>query len=105
MLATVNRLIHRANELSDPFISIALADYLGTLERVLGPDHPNTLTSRNNLAAAYRHQGRHLDALRAFEEGASSAERLFGPAHQVTRQIVANRDAARRLIAEGGNNR
>ena len=27
-------------------------------ERVLGPDHPDTLTSRNNLANAYRDAGR-----------------------------------------------
>jgi hypothetical protein len=26
--------------------------------RVLGPDHPDTLTSRNNLANAYRAAGR-----------------------------------------------
>jgi hypothetical protein len=27
---------------------------LATRERVLGPDHPDTLNSRNNLANAYR---------------------------------------------------
>jgi hypothetical protein len=27
-------------------------------ERVLGPDHPGTLTSRDNLAEAYRAAGR-----------------------------------------------
>ena len=39
-------------------------------ERVLGPDHPDTVTSRNNLANAYR------DASRTAEEGG----RLSGPA-------------------------
>ena len=74
-------------------------------ERVLGPDHPDTLSSRNNLAYAYWHQGRQAEALREFEDVANSAERLFGPAHDVTRQLVANRDAACRFIAEGGTNR
>jgi hypothetical protein len=31
---------------------------LATFERVLGPDHPSTVTSRNNLAAAYMAAGR-----------------------------------------------
>jgi hypothetical protein len=33
-----------------PLLERTLAD----CERVLGPDHPNTLTSRNNLAMAYQ---------------------------------------------------
>jgi DNA-binding transcriptional MocR family regulator len=32
------------------------------MERVLGPDHPDTLTSRNNLALAYQAVGRHDEA-------------------------------------------
>jgi len=31
---------------------------LAARERVPGPDHPDTLRSRNNLAAAYRDAGR-----------------------------------------------
>jgi hypothetical protein len=31
-------------------------------ERVLGPDHPDTLTSRNNLAVAYQAAGRTEEA-------------------------------------------
>jgi hypothetical protein len=31
---------------------------LAALERVLGPDHPDTMRSRNNLALAYRDAGR-----------------------------------------------
>ena len=31
---------------------------LAARERVLGPDHPDTLPSRNNLANAYRAAGR-----------------------------------------------
>ena len=31
---------------------------LADRERILGPDHPDTLNSRNNLATAYRAAGR-----------------------------------------------
>ena len=39
--------------LAIPLLERTLAD----CERVLGPDHPDTLASRNNLAAAYRAAG------------------------------------------------
>ena len=32
-------------------------DTLAARERVLGPDHPDTLSSRNNLAGAYQSAG------------------------------------------------
>ena len=35
--------------------------------RVLGPDHPDTLASRNNLAAAYKAAGRLDDAKALFD--------------------------------------
>jgi hypothetical protein len=43
----------------------AITLYTATLagrERVLGPDHPDTLLSRNNLAAAYHAVGRTEEA-------------------------------------------
>ncbi|HZK05730.1 MAG TPA: tetratricopeptide repeat protein, partial [Actinomycetaceae bacterium] len=36
-----------------PLFEATLTDSI----RVLGPDHPNTLASRNNLASAYRAAG------------------------------------------------
>ena len=38
------------------------------LERLLGPDHPDTLNSRNSLAAAYLAAGRVADAIPLFEQ-------------------------------------
>ena len=35
---------------------------MATRERVLGPDHPHTVTSRSKLAAAYRAAGRTAEA-------------------------------------------
>jgi len=52
-----------------------LADY----ERVLGPDHPSTLTSRNNLAEAYREAGRAAEAVPLHERTLADSERVLGP--------------------------
>jgi hypothetical protein len=35
---------------------------LSMVERVLGPEHPDTLVSVNNLAELYRRQGRYTEA-------------------------------------------
>ena len=32
------------------------------MEHILGPDHPNTLSSRHNLAICYRKVGRNREA-------------------------------------------
>jgi tetratricopeptide (TPR) repeat protein len=55
------------------------------LDRSLhGPDHPNTLTSRHNLARAYRDAGRTTEAIALFEEILADRERLLGPGHPDT---------------------
>ena len=41
---------------------------LATCKAKLGPDHPDTLTSMNNLAAAYQAAGKMDKALPLFEE-------------------------------------
>jgi tetratricopeptide (TPR) repeat protein len=53
-------------------------------EQVLGPDHPNTLTSRHNLALAYRATGRLAEALALFERTLADFERILGPEHPAT---------------------
>jgi tetratricopeptide (TPR) repeat protein len=49
------------------------------LERVLGPDHPDTLNARNSLAVAYQAAGRAADAIPLFEHTLVARERLLGP--------------------------
>ncbi len=53
-------------------------------ERVLGADHPNTLTSRNNLAYAYRSAGRLTDAIPLYEQTAADRQRVLGADHPNT---------------------
>ncbi|MCK9879194.1 tetratricopeptide repeat protein, partial [Frankia sp. Ag45/Mut15] len=47
--------------------------------RILGPDHPNTLTSRNNLAYAYETAGRLTDATDLYEQTLTDRVRILGP--------------------------
>ena len=54
------------------------------LERVLGPDHPDTLNARDGLAAAYQAAGRAAEAIRLFEDILVARERVLGPKHPDT---------------------
>ena len=54
---------------------------LAARERVLGPDHPSTLTSRHNLALAYRAAGRTDEAISLHEQTLAARERVLGPDH------------------------
>ena len=57
---------------------------LADRERVLGPDHPDTLTSRNNLAYAYQAAGRLEQAIPLYEQTLADRERVLGPDHPDT---------------------
>jgi RNA polymerase sigma factor (sigma-70 family) len=49
------------------------------LARFLGPDHPDTLNSRNSLAAAYLAAGRVAEAVVLFEQILAVRQRMLGP--------------------------
>jgi tetratricopeptide (TPR) repeat protein len=57
---------------------------LAARERVLGPDHPHTLQSRNNLALAYQAAGRLDEAISLHEQALAARERVLGPDHPHT---------------------
>ena len=59
-------------------------------ERVLGPDHPDTLTSRDNLAADYHDAGRFDEAISLHEQVLAASERVLGPDHPDTLQSRNN---------------
>ena len=54
------------------------------LERLLGPDHPDTLNARNSLAAAYQAEGRTAEAIPLVEQTLAGRERLLGLDHPDT---------------------
>ena len=59
-------------------------------ERVLGSDHPDTLTSRDNLASAYWEAGRATDAIPLHQQTLTDRERLLGPDHPDTLSSQGN---------------
>ncbi len=54
------------------------------LHEILGPDHPDTLTTRNNLAESYRAAGRIDEAITLHKQNLNDSERILGPDHPST---------------------
>jgi len=57
---------------------------LADMERVLGADHPDTLSVRNSLANAYGAAGRTAEAIPLFEQNLADRERALGADHPYT---------------------
>ena len=70
----------------------------------LGPEHPETLRTRNSLAVAQRHAGNHQEAIKLLKKVAKRRARILGKDHPDTLRTrnslaVAQRHASR--SAEG----
>ena len=65
--------------------------------RVLGPEHPETLASRNNLAIGYRRLGQTEEAVQLDEETLEAMVRVLGPERPET--LASRNGLARRSIA------
>ena len=79
-------------------------DLVADCERVLGDTHPDTLTSRNNLARAYRDAGRLDEAIPLFERTLADRERILGDTHPdtlTTRNNLARCLPGRRAAGRG----
>ena len=63
---------------------------LAIRERALGPDHPDTAQSLNNLAVLYRDQGRLAEAEPLWQRALAIWERALGPEHPHTRTVRDN---------------
>jgi tetratricopeptide (TPR) repeat protein len=72
------------------------------LSATVGPDHPDTLTARNNLAAAYQLAGRSREAIELYESVLSDSIQVLGSDHPDTLTTRNNLAAAYRLY---GRNR
>jgi hypothetical protein len=53
-------------------------------KRVLGPEHPDTLTSMHNLAFIWNEQGRQAEGLKLIEECVLLRTRILGTGHPNT---------------------
>ena len=63
---------------------------LAASERLVGREHPDTLTSVNNLALLYQAQNRHGEAEPLYRRALAASERLLGPEHSDTLNSVNN---------------
>jgi tetratricopeptide (TPR) repeat protein len=63
---------------------------LNTRRRVLGDEHPSTLTSINNLANLYYQQGRYDEALSLYLEDLNASRRVLGDEHPDTLISINN---------------
>ena len=71
-------------ELGAPQAAVALSDAVTHLSKILGPDHPDTLFSRNNLASAYQSAGRLGEAITLYEQTLTNTTRVLGDDHPDT---------------------
>ena len=78
--------VHHLIELGDSLPrAIAVSEPLtADLERLLGPDHPDTLNAANSLAVAYQAAGRAAEAIPLFEQALVGRVRLLDPDHPDT---------------------
>ncbi len=67
-------------------------------KRVLGAEHPDTLTSAGNLAASLSDQGKHAEAERMLHAALASLQRVLGPAHPTALQVARNLEHVRAAI-------
>ena len=75
---------------------------LAKRKRVLGEDHPDTLTSLDNLASLFYSKGEYDRALPLFEECLAKMKRVLGEDHPDTRGTQQHLDVcARKLHASG----
>jgi len=90
-LAALNQQVERLHGQAKYAEAGALAEQvLATSERVLGPEHPGTLESVNNLAALYQAQGRYGEAEPLFKRALAARERVLGTEHPGTLTSVSN---------------
>jgi tetratricopeptide (TPR) repeat protein len=77
---------HALYEQAEPLYRRALA----IVEKLLGPEHPDTATSLNNLAALYDAQGEYEHAEPLYQRALAIREQLLGPEHPDTATIREN---------------
>ncbi|WP_239393633.1 FxSxx-COOH system tetratricopeptide repeat protein, partial [Frankia sp. CiP3] len=77
---------HGRPDIAIPYLARGLAL---DIDRV-GPDHPDTLSARHNLAGAYETAGRVQEAIGLFEQVLTDTVRVLGPDHPHTLTARAN---------------
>ena len=80
----LNRAFNYAYYLGLVYEAVELDAAVAVVEDILGADHPDTLTVRNNLAGAYKSAGHLAEAIELFEQVLVDRVRVLGPDHPDT---------------------
>ena len=75
----VNDTIYFLTAMGRPQTALTLKDAVDMLADTLGPDHRRTLTTRRDLAVAYRESGNLQKAIDMFEDVLTDRTRILGP--------------------------
>ena len=78
--------------------TVELSAAVEVIEDVLGPDHPDTLIARDDLAGAYEDVGRFDEAIELSERVLADQERVLGPDHPKTLTVRNNLASAYRSV-------
>ena len=76
--------LHDATSLGMSQLALCLSDSVTQVCDALGPHHPDTLASRNNLAGTYRDSGRLDKAITLYEQTLEDSIRVLGTDHPST---------------------
>jgi len=82
--------LHDATSLGMSQLALGLTDSVTRACNALGPDHPDSLASRNNLAGTYRASGRLDKAIALYEQTLEDSIRVLGPDHPSTQTSRLN---------------
>jgi hypothetical protein len=63
---------------------------LADREKILGPDHLDTIGSRVSLGSAYQSAGKMTSTMQLYEQASAGYERVLGPDHRDTLAHRAN---------------
>jgi len=91
--------LHDATSLGMSQLALCLTDSVTRACDVLGPHHPDTLTSRNSLAGSYRDAGRLDKAIALYEQILEDSIRVLGLDHP--RTLTSRFDLAGAYRASG----
>ncbi len=91
IVVMLNRLVVKVYQDGDYRTSLTIAEQTYRFaEQALGPEHPQTLGSVNNLALLYASQGRYGEAEPLYQRALAASEKVLGPEHPQTLGSVNN---------------
>ena len=95
----LNRTMQCLTGMGRPQTALTLEDAVDMLTDALGPDHPDTLTARSNLAGAHQEAGHVSTAIAMHQALLTDRTRVLGPDHPHT--LIARQNLATAHLEAG----